>query len=837
MDIKTTPPSLRKRYLSLTIFMGVLVISLIAFSYFKMQSIKQSVNNGYQGVLAEQSQLAKTRNILLTINTDINLFLLDPLNEDLLTKIDDNTDQSVAGLRMLVSSKHEYHLDIRDPVLNLIQKFKQLNNEVKRLIEYRMDINKQYPAMDISANEMEHLQDQINSGIEILKMEIESGLNLNNPTVYTELLKLHTLWIKNISQSRIYMANRLATFSTEILEEQSQSLKDLNQLFDQNLRNLQKLYQSEESFEAEDILKNIQLMRKNWFDKFLLMREISEKGEWRTDTLLVKTRVLPVVNRISAEIDQIDAMLHSEKQNIDKKLQQNEEYFTYLIYGISFLFLIVISAMLISLEWMVFTPIRKVSKALKSKVYDISPSQIEAAKTKEIALLIEAYNEMDEEVSKRQKALEHQAMHDHLTGLPNRFLLNQRLEYQLLSDEREHNHFSLFLMDLNDFKEINDTLGHASGDNLLIEVAKRIQSLIRKSDTLARLGGDEFAVILPKTNDQSAKKIAEKIIDEISQPFEIQNEKINIGISIGITTYPEDGNNPEYLLQFADMAMYTAKRKRIGLAFYDQQENIYSKDRLLLVNDLTKALDQDELEIYFQPKVDLTTGTIFGSEALLRWNHPEIGFISPEIIIEAAEKIGIIQKLSLHILEKAVIQCRKWHDLGFPISVSVNLSVKDLANSELTSKIQNILDEQQLNYECLTLEITESIMMENLTLSLNQLNKLSSLGVRISIDDFGTGFSSLAYIKRLPVNELKIDKSFVMNIDKDNDDLEIVRSTIQLGHNLGLQVVTEGVENQNSLKIIRELEGDFAQGYYLSRPVNPKAFIGFLKQNENTVFK
>lgn len=828
---------MRKRYLTLVALITVVVISVIGLSYQQTQAIKQSVSNGYQGVLKEQTEVKKIQNRLLKINTDINLFLLNPLGEKLIFQIDEHTQNILEHFDVLIKSEHEYHFALTQNITPLISLTQNLNVAIKKLVDARLDINKQYPALNISANLMGAQQDQINSGLEILQLEIESqSIELNNPEIYPKLLKIQNLWIKNIAQTRIYITNRLASFSTEILEEQGQSLADIHQIFIDKIKTLQKLYQTEDSFEAQDILTRIEADATAWYNNFLRMRAISEQGDWRSDSVIVKTQILPIFDKINENIEELNKILLLEKQKIDEKREQSEQYFAYLFYGIFALFIVVILAILTSLEWMVFRPIRQVSAALKSKAVDIETPLIATSKTLEIANLVEAYQEMDQEVSSRQKALEHQAMHDHLTELPNRFALNQRLEYQLLEAEREQQSFVLFLMDIDFFKEINDTLGHASGDKLLIDVSKRIQNLLRKSDTLARLGGDEFAVLLPHKSRAQAIIDADNIINAIANPFEIQNEKVNIGISIGIVSYPQDGLESKHLLQTADMAMYSAKRKRTGYAFYEIKDNIYSKERFQLINDLTDALENNQLEVYFQPQVDLHTGLIFGAEALLRWQHPTQGFISPEKIIETAERIGIINKLSLHILKKSIIECVKWHQQGQLICVSVNLSVKDLVNKNLSHKLKTILDEQGLDYRYLTLEITENMMMENLSTSLIQLNKLHQLGINISIDDFGTGFSSLAYLKQLPVNELKIDKSFILNIDQDENDQEIVRSTINLGHNLGLKVVAEGVENEIGLKMLEQFSCDKIQGYFISRPVTPAEFEKFIEVKQRESF-
>lgn len=828
------PPSLRKRYISLTIFIGLFVILFVSFSYNNLVITRDAVNSAYKGILKEQSNLEELRNTLLTINQDINLFLLDPLNEDLIQKIEINTNHALKNLFALKESKHPFHKDLKEVAEPTTENFYTLKNNVNILVKFRLDINKQYPGLDISANLMESQQNSIKSGFEILINEIESGdLQPNSPQIYPLLLKSYSAWISAISQTRIYMANRLASFSSEILTEQGKSLKDIFTIFTNNINTLSELYANEDSFEARDILKSTKTISQSWYENFVSLREISESDKWRSDTLIIKTQVFPLVEKIAQNFNEIDKTLKYEKQNTDQELKKSDDEFNKLIFAIIAVFMLFIAAILVSMQWMVFTPIHKVTLALRSKAFDIDLPNIESSKTLEVSQLIDAFIEMDEEVTQRQNALEHQAMHDHLTGLPNRFLLNQRIEYQLLYSERQNTPFSMFLMDLDFFKDINDTLGHAAGDHLLIEVSQRIKDSIRKSDTLARLGGDEFAILLPETKKETASKLAESIIQKLSDTIDIDNQKVSIGISIGIVNYPDDGTDIETLLQRADMAMYTAKRQRAGHVFYDSSQNTYSKARLSLNHDIIEALEQDQFEIYFQPKINALNEKLCGAEGLLRWNHKEYGFISPEKVIETAERAGIIHKLSLKMIEKAISACSQWHSSGHKISVAVNLSVRDLSNEALTIEVKRLMDTYALEYHFLTLEITESIMMENLAISINTLQKLHELGVHISIDDFGTGFSSLAYLKRLPVNELKIDKSFIIEINQDANDKKIVSAIINLGHNLGLNVVAEGIETKKSMDMIKAMGCDQMQGYHISKPICQESFKEYLESHEN----
>ncbi len=823
-------PSLRKQYIFLTIVTGLFVIAVASYNYHNLMTTKDSVSSAYTGMLQEQANLKRIRNTLLMINKDINVFLLDSSNENLTKKIASNTTHAIKSLTALSESLHPYHIELNDIPNRSISHFKQLKTQVTLLIESRREINKQYPGLSISANIMQKQQDSIKSGFEILTNEIESGdLASASPELYPLLLKSYAIWINAISQTRIYMANRLASFSSEILDEQARGLKDILLLFVKKIEKLQSLYTNTDSFEATEILQSTLLTSQSWYENFSDLRAIAESDKWRSDTLIMKIRIFPLIETITQDMNEMEQLLKVKKLETEEALKQRDKEFNHLIFAIIALFLFFISAILISMHWMIFSPIEKVTLALRSKAFNKDLPDFDSPQTLEIGRLIDSFMEMDKKVTLRQNALEYQTMHDHLTGLPNRFLLNQKTESLLLDSEKRQASFVLFLMDLDFFKDINDTLGHDAGDFLLIEVSKRIQSLIDKPCTLARLGGDEFAIVLPDTEKETSSKLADTILEQMRHPFEINDQKFNIGISIGIVSYPDDGQDIESLLQYADMAMYTAKRKRTGYSFYESIQNIYSKTRLDLIHDVAEALGQNQFETYFQPKLNAASGEICGAEALLRWNHQEYGFISPEKIVEAAERAGSIHKLTLFMLENAITQCSQWHRAGFNLTVSVNLSMHDLSNQDFSDEVKALMDQHELEYPYLTLEITENVMMENLTITLEVLNKLHALGVHISIDDFGTGFSSLAYLKKLPVDELKIDKSFIMEMNEELNDREIVSSTINLGHNLGLNVVAEGIETEKVLNVLKEMGCDQMQGYFIGKPMCPEEFEEFLK--------
>ncbi|MQA98776.1 MAG: EAL domain-containing protein [Actinobacteria bacterium] len=415
---------------------------------------------------------------------------------------------------------------------------------------------------------------------------------------------------------------------------------------------------------------------------------------------------------------------------------------------------------------------------------------------------------------------EHQALHDALTGLPNRTLFRDRVEQAILAARRGEAHLAVMLMDLDRFKEINDTLGHHNGDFLLQQIGPRLRHCLRESDTIARLGGDEFALLLPNLQDPaSATRVAEKIRSALSRPFVLEGLTLSVEGSIGIAFHPDHGTDVDALLQRADVAMYVAKETHNGHEVYATEDDQYSPSRLSLVGDLRRAVGSGELLVYYQPKVDLASGEIDGVEALVRWKHPERGLLAPDEFIPLAEHTELIKPLTYEIIGTAFKQCRSWHDRGHDLSIAVNLSVRSLLDLQFPDDVARLLEEHNVRPGWITFEITESTLMADTWRAMAVLKRLSAMGIGLSIDDYGSGYSSLSYVKRLPISEIKIDKSFVMNMDRDENDAVIVRSTIDLGRNLGLNVVAEGVETEEVWKKLAALGCNMAQGHYLSEPV------------------
>jgi len=434
------------------------------------------------------------------------------------------------------------------------------------------------------------------------------------------------------------------------------------------------------------------------------------------------------------------------------------------------------------------------------------------------------------EIKKMGLLERHHALHDALTNLPNRVLLDETMSNAISSAKRKNTPLAVMLMDLNNFKEVNDTLGHHCGDRLLQLIVPVLTKSIRENDMVARLGGDEFAVTLPEASLSDAKDIAARIIKAMEQPFQVEQYKLNLGISIGISQYPEDGLDSDVLLQKADVAMYVAKRNSLGFSVYDLSQDKNSLSRLAVHGRLRDAITNNELSLHYQPIINLSTGKVHAFEVLTRWYNEELGQVSPDEFIPIAEQSGMIKQLSLWVVDTVCLQLKRWQKYNQDVVISINFSAKDIQDDHLISNIQTILLKYELPPSRLSIEITENSMMLESDHPQQMLAELNALGISLSIDDFGTGFSSLAYLKKLKTQSIKIDRSFVKDMITDDSDEVIVRSIIDIAHNLGQTVVAEGIENQACLDRLKELKCGYGQGYFICQPLPHNEIVSWMQE-------
>lgn len=471
------------------------------------------------------------------------------------------------------------------------------------------------------------------------------------------------------------------------------------------------------------------------------------------------------------------------------------------------------------------TALVKTAELLEKGDYSVP---IQSKSGDEIGHLGRTFDRMREAIAERERKISKLAYWDELTQLPNRAFFTEQLVKFAENYEAHQQTFSVLMMDLDRFKYVNDVLGHSAGDNLLIGVANRLKdNCKRENDVVARLGGDEFGIILANTNSERALEVARRLQSALETPIALNDSFVDLSAGVGIANYPEHTKNIEVLLSRAEFAMSAAKNSSGGASIYHSGLDVSNDENLSLISEIRVAIEKNQLSLYVQPKIDFTTGKVLAVEALVRWNHPERGLLYPDMFIPFAEQTGHISKISYWMLSEAARYAAMWQKQGLDITLAVNLSARDLIDIELPNKLKEILTEHQLLPNSLSLEITESSIMDDPARALDTVERIARMGIKLSIDDFGTGYSSLAYLKRLPVNELKIDKSFVMNMEHDQDDVTIVKSTIELGHNLGLKVVAEGIENKGVWDILKAMGCDYGQGYFMSKPMPAASLLNW----------
>lgn len=440
-------------------------------------------------------------------------------------------------------------------------------------------------------------------------------------------------------------------------------------------------------------------------------------------------------------------------------------------------------------------------------------------------------NVISRRLDEQNAVLLHQALHDQLTDLPNRRQLFDHLQLAIHHARRSKHTFALLLIELGNLKEINDTLGHQSGDELLKMIGPRLGMLLQEGDTIARLEGSEFAILLPGLEKDEITDIVHRIIEALEHPFIISDMELEVRASIGVALYPDHSDEPKTLFRQADVAMCLSKAHGSEFMIYSAETDPTSVEQLTLMSELRHAITGGELQLYYQPKLDLRTLEVVGAEALLRWFHPQRGMIPPDDFIPKAEQTGLIKPLTRWVIEQAFQQAHAWHKQGLQFQVAINVSQRSLYDRELINQIADTMQRLEITNCVLDIEITETAIMAHPEQSLATLQMLSKMGVHLAIDDFGTGFTSLSYLKELPVDELKIDKSFVMRMLDDSQDVMIVRSIIELAHSLGRVVVAEGVESQEILDLLRNMNCDTAQGFYMARPLPAAEFEQWLNKS------
>lgn len=817
-------PSLRSRYLILA---GMVTILLLLGASIANWYIRDVSNNSTAALSINKmitTTVSEIRNSLSRINISVNTMMIRPeaSHEVIINNHLIHLQELLSSLRQ---NENIQLANLKQPLDQLNIHILHLNKIVRHLIEQRKDPQWVYPILP-------YISDRLLTPNRNFIAAIDQSLNeylqedLAIDETYHQLQQLRNLWQKKILNFRAVIVRFAGLNNTDKTPQETQ-IEILHQQISHLLSVLkQKQNNGLLGLQTEASVDVMQAASSDWQKNWLEVIKIRGSSYWRGDIAYMNEQVIPAEISTYAAMRNLEATTQtwSNTQTMrlsDAAKQISTELWILVLLAISFVIIVYIM-----IEKLVLQPTARISKSLSEEGQEQFFS-LEDKSSKEIFRLTHAFNNMRKQIHQRQMALEHQAMHDALTGLPNRTLLNDRLSQAIHIMKRNGDKLAVLLLDLDRFKEVNDTLGHHIGDQLLQMVSKRLEATIRTSDTVARLGGDEFAVIAPNTSPEEAIQFSTKVINALKDVFTINHQNLFVGASLGISIYPDNGTDIHTLLRHADSAMYVAKAGNQDIVLYDVMHDKNTPDNLSLAGDLHNAIKQNDLTIFYQPQINLFNREVIQVEALLRWQHSAQGFIAPENIIQLAEQTGMIKELTYWVLNTAMMEYMQ-HLHQKQIGLSINLSAWNLQDPELVHTIDNLIKQHNMPANCLTLEITESAMMSDPVRAREVLLELHNRNIVLAIDDYGTGFSSLSYLKLLPVQELKIDKSFIFDMLDDDNDAIIVKSTIELAHNLGFKVIAEGVENHDTFLQLRTQKCDYIQGYYLSRPQNIYDFIIWL---------
>jgi len=824
--------SLRGRYLAVVGVLTVVILgsSWMAQVYLFRTEAQSRINIKDRNEVIEYSR--QIRDAFWQTEDSLKAFALAPLkkHQDTFNSSIESALQNTAALEKTTWIHSE---SLENDIRNLHTDIRQLEQAAQKLVEIRSNVERLFPASLTLQNVMIKGNQDFYTAVTLGLNDFSITDTGQNSLEIRELFTSCQLeWVRMISSFRLSLINLTGIFGnpqagfrtyTNNIGIQHQQIQYLLGQLDSREQQL--------GLQSSESLNDMKRAADDWWTAYQEMRTTHENGEWRADVPFLQNTIRPLYDKIWHHLLGLDQRLEQSFSVDLDNLTHVARTSTYTLWGLVVLLLMAVLVGYYFLQRKILKPVSTVTQALRAEIWKEGSylENLPSAQLEETRDLIQAFTDTSQKIRERQNQLEYHATHDALTDLPNRVQLINHIEKELVRVSLRKLPVNVLLLDLDRFKEINDTLGHQLGDKVLQVVSKRLVACLRHTDFVARLGGDEFALVLSETTINYAEEAAQRIIHALQRPLKIDNFQLHIGCSIGIALFPLHGKDPDTLIRCADVAMYDSKRLACGYVTYDPACDNNSVNRLTLVSDFHYALENDGLSQYYQPKIDINSGRVIGAEALLRWEHPEHGFIPPNELIPMAEQTGMIKDLTRWVLKTAMRQCGLWQQQGLELSMSVNLSMWDLQDPRLANYIEELFERYAIGPQHLMLEMTESAMMADPDNAIETMNKLAAMGIKLAVDDFGTGFSSLSYLKRLPIHELKIDKSFVIDMCRNDHDAVIVRSTIDLSHNLGLTVVAEGVEDQETWDLLEILHCDELQGYYISRPVAADAFEEWLR--------
>ena len=834
--------SLSQRYLTAVIVVSLLLLTVAYFGWQYVQQTNQTQLSQIQHRADATDALADVTRQIHTFETSLLRYITQPSEQN---KADINRafqlyDAAIAKLRTNKWITNDSAL--LDLIHSMEMDRTELSSKTNNLLAVRVDETQWFPAMTIMQDRMLQHNLQFMAALDFIINEVGEDLqNAQKQEIFKILNEVRHTWQMMIAEFRLFVSNSFGVFSSN--PQRGMQTRRINiEIYTNRLNSLLSRLQRYDKAGQLDILsKDSVVEMRQWFaswqEAYNEVLNSFDKELWRNDLLILRNDVQPLLDRIQQRSSslQLELGVASAKDithlaGVAKNQSDSVIYIAISLSLIGFIGYIVFHRTILR-------PIANVAQALKTEAlaHRSEHGKLLISDAKEIRDLTNAFQEMREQIRSRQAHLDHMAHHDSLTTLPNRTLLRDRLSQAMARARRDNKMVGLMFLDLDRFKQINDTLGHDVGDRLLQVVATRLSACVRATDTVARLGGDEFGIVIESVGhvDQIAV-MATKILSAFTAPFQVDNHELHSSTSIGIALGPNDDNDVDSLIKDADIAMYHAKDQgRNNYKFYSAEMAAQVAQHMVLASQLRQAMEHSEFLLYYQPIVSLQTGKIISTEALLRWQHPQRGLLSPGDFLSILEDSGLIRPLTQWVLNQASLQYLRHSHAGHPeIRMAVNLSGLLLRNDTILDIVINSIEETRIDPNGLLVEITEDTLLEALHDSKKSLKTLHDMGIRIALDDFGTGQSSLSHLRRNPIDIVKIDRDFIRDIPDDKYDSELVDAIIAMAHKLRIKVVAEGVETKEQLEFLRWHKCDAVQGFYFSEPVDGDTLLTIINQQE-----
>ncbi len=831
--------SYRGRYAYFAILIGM---ALLAFSYLGWNLVRTTAGTQITNI----SSRIQTAAVLTDVQSELNLIenqtqriLIEPDQDNLntLNETLDDLDHSLEDLKQIMSQVSWIQTD---SVEALARDRKTLQDAIEQLIEVRQDVQDWFPGMKLMLNKMYPHNQSLLGDLQILFQEVASDLSREEQVrVLSDLVYLQRIWFGMTGELRLMAVNRFGLFSSqEAMEPQVRhdNIQALALRFSGRLGEMQNHFEHENpNLIVSDALHDMEVNYVRWMEHFKQVWEVLQRSTWRRDLEFMQQHVSPLFERMHQHLTSIDMTLENQSVEDITRLTHTTQQLSTSILVIAALGLIMLFLAYQFIKRNLLQPIAQTAQALKEEASGHSDNRPHLVRSnlRETQNLIDAFSEMRRQVHSRQSHLDHLVHHDALTQLPNRILFRDRLEHALAIAIRGDVLVGLMFIDLDRFKQVNDSLGHLVGDELLKRIAQRLTSLMRSSDTVARLSGDEFAILIEGVSSREAlAPVAEKILNAISEPMVIAGNELRVSASIGIALAPFDDVSVEYLLRDADTAMYEAKRQgRAGYRFFTGKMDTPSPETLRLQNEIRHAVEDNQFVFHFQPVVNTQSGQLFCYEALLRWQHPEQGVLEPDYFLAVLNETGLIDTLFSPMLEQALVfQKQRAADHGTNPAMAINLSPRLLNDQHFCRRVLQSMVSGEIAPGSLILEVTEEILTEKYPEAKVFLQQARALGTRIALDDFGTGQTSLSHLRQFPFDLLKIDRDFIRNVCVDTNDASLVTAMIQLAHAFRIDVVAEGVESEDQRTFLKLQNCDYIQGYLIGSPQDGETDGGGVSQ-------